>query len=130
MSAEELHDFYLRYVELANKRDFDRMDEFAHDEVIVNGSPVSRDEMVGFFRYHTTAVPDLHWEIQYVIVEGNRIASRLIDTGTPVQEWNGNVPTGASISIAETAFYEIEDGRFKVMWYMMDADALRQQLAG
>jgi predicted ester cyclase len=88
MTAEELRAFYLRYVELANNREFDRMHEFAHDDVIMNGTVVARGE------------------------------------------WNGLAPTGASVQFAETAFYQVVDGRFKVMSYLMDADTLRQQLAG
>jgi predicted ester cyclase len=130
MSTEELRDFYLRYVELANNRDFDRMDEFAHDELIMNGTPVARDDVVAALRQHTEAVPDLSWEVQDLLVEGDRIAARLIDRGKPVAEWNGLAPTGAKISIDETAFYRVQDGRFKVMWYTMDVDALRRQLDG
>jgi predicted ester cyclase len=130
MTTDELRNFYLRYVDLANNRDFDRMDEFAHDEVIMNGTPVARDDMVAAFRGHIDAVPDLSWEIQDLVVDGDRVAARLIDTGTPAREWNGLAPTGASVSFAETAFYQVQDGRFKVMWYMMDVDTLRQQLAG
>lgn len=129
MTSEELRDFYRRYVELANNRDFDRMDEFAHDEVIVNGTPVTRDDMVAEFRRHTDAVPDLSWEIQYLLVEGGHVAARLVDTGTPKQEWNGLAPTGATVSFAETGFYEVQNGRFKSMWYLMDIDSLRAQLA-
>lgn len=127
--SSELRDFYLRYVDLANKRDFDRMDEFVHDEVIVNGTPVARADMVAEFRRHTDAVPDLAWEIQDLVIEGDRIAARLLDTGTPVAEWNGLAPTGAAVSFFETAFYQVRDGRFATMWYLMDADTLRRQLA-
>lgn len=130
MTAEELRSFYLSYIDLANNRDFDRMDEFAHDEVIMNGVPVARDDVVAALRGHVAAVPDFLWEVQDLVVDGDRVAARLIDTGTPVLEWNGLAPTGASVSFTETAFYQVEDGRFKVMWYMMDVDALRQQLAG
>ncbi len=128
MTAEELRDFYRRYVELANNRDFDRMHEFAHDEVIMNGTAVSRDDMVAEFRRHTDAVPDMAWEIKELVVEGDRVAARLHDTGTPVGEWNGIAPNGATVSFAETAFYQVEDGRFKHMWYLMDVDSLRRQL--
>lgn len=55
MSTEELRDFYLRYIDLANKREYDRMVEFAHDEVIMNGAPVARDDMVREFHRHTDA---------------------------------------------------------------------------
>jgi predicted ester cyclase len=130
MSTEELRDFYLRYVELANKREFDRMADFAHEEVIMNGTPVKMADMVAEFYRHVEAVPDLHWEIQELVVEGDHLAARLIDTGTPVQEWNGLAPTGATVTFAETAFYQVQDGKFKVMWYLMDTDAVRRQLAG
>ncbi|MFD2357326.1 ester cyclase [Nonomuraea ferruginea] len=130
MSTEELRDFYLRYVDLANKREFHRMADFAHDEVIMGGTPVKRDDMVAEFYKHVEAVPDFHWEIQELVADGDRVAARLVDTGTPVKEWNGLAPTGASVSFAETAFYRVEDGRFKSMWYLMDADTVRRQLAG
>lgn len=128
MTPDELRDFYLRYVELANTRDFDRMAEFAHDEVFMNGTPVAREDMVAELRRHTDAVPDLSWEIQELLVDGNRVAARLIDTGTPVAPWNGLDPTGATVTFAETAFYEVVDGRFKHMWYLMDAAAVQAQL--
>ncbi|GII55873.1 hypothetical protein Pth03_42620 [Planotetraspora thailandica] len=130
MSAEELREFYGRYVEMANTRDFDGMRKLLHDEVILGGTPVAREAIITEFRKHTDAVPDIHWEVQELLVEGGHIAARALDTGTPVAEWNGLAPNGASISVAETAFYEVVDGRFKVMWYMMDVDALRQQLVG
>lgn len=104
------------------------MAEFAHDEVFMNGTPVAREDMMAEFRRHTDAVPDLSWEIQELLVDGNRVAARLIDTGTPVAPWNGLDPTGATVTFAETAFYEVVDGRFKHMWYLMDAAAVQAQL--
>ena len=130
MSTREVRDFYLRYVDLANKREFDRMADFAHEEVIMNGTPVRMADMVAEFYKHVEAVPDLHWEIQDLVVEGDRIAARLVDTGTPVKEWNGLAPTGASVSFVETAFYRLQDGKFKHMSYLMDTDSVRRQLAG
>ncbi len=129
MTTEDLRDFYLRYVELANAREFERMADFAHEEVVMNGALVKMADMVAEFHRHVDAVPDFHWEIEDLVVEGDRVAARLTDTGTPVKEWNGLAPTGASVTFAETAFYEVQDGKFKVMWYLMDADTVRRQLA-
>jgi predicted ester cyclase len=129
MTVEEIRDFYLRYVEVANTRAFDRLGEFVHDEVTQNGVPATREVVVASFRQHVEGIPDLKWEIQDLVIEGNRIAARLIDTGTPQREWLGLAPTGASVTFSECAFYEVRDGRFKHMWYMMDADAVRRQLS-
>ena len=130
MTTDELRAFYLRYVELANAREFERMADFAHEEVVMNGTRVRMSDMVAEFHRHVDAVPDFHWEVEDLLVDGNRIAARLTDTGTPVKEWNGLAPTGASVTFAETAFYQVQDGRFSVMWYLMDADGVRRQLAG
>lgn len=130
MTPEELRAFYQGYIDLANKREYHRMAEFAHDELILNGTPVKRDDMVAEFHKHTDAVPDFHWDIQDIIVQGDRIAARLVDTGTPIAPWNGFAPTGASVKFEEVGFYQIVDGRFKTMWYLMDVDLIRRQLAG
>ena len=129
MTTDELRDFYLRYVALANARQFERMAEFAHEEVVMNGTPVRMADMIAEFHRHVEAVPDLHWQVEDLVVEGGHIAARLTDTGTPVREWNGLAPTGASVSFTETAFYEVRDGRFAGMLYLMDTDAVRRQLA-
>ena len=128
-TSEDLREFYRGYVEMANTRDFDGMRELLHDEVYLGATAVPRDAIITEFRKHTDAVPDIHWEVQDIVIEGGRIAVRALDTGTPVAEWNGLAPTGRSIAIAETAFYEVVDGRFKRMWYLMDVDSLRTQLA-
>lgn len=94
MTAEELRGFQRRYVEVANNRDYDRMDELTHDELIIDGTPAARDDVVAALRRHTDAVPDLAWEIQDLLVDGDRVSARLTDTGTQVAEWHGLAPTG------------------------------------
>ncbi|MDW3844992.1 ester cyclase [Micromonospora sp. BRA006-A] len=49
---------------------------------------------------------------------------------SPVKEWNGLTPTGKSVAFTEIAFYRVQDGKFKFMSYLMDADSVRRQLAG
>ena len=86
-SAEELRAFYARYVEMANTRDFEGMRELLHDEVYLGATAVPRDAIIAEFRKHTDAVPDIHWEVQDIVIDGGNIAVRALDTGTPVAEW-------------------------------------------
>lgn len=130
MTAEELRDFVLRFFDMANEHDFDRMQEFTHETVIVNGVPVARPDMIAQFHGYATAVPDLTWDIQDLLVDGDRVAVRLTDSGTPVAQWLGLEPTGAAVSFTETAFYRIRDGRLEAMTFLVDFAALQQQLAG
>jgi len=128
MSGGDLRGFYRRYLEMLNAREFDRLDEFFHERVTMNGVPGSREQILASLREHTGAVPDLTWQLEELVVEGDRLAARLLDTGTPAQEWLGLAPTGAAVELTECAFYRVRDGRIEDSWYLMDAAAARRQL--
>ncbi|MGI3227623.1 ester cyclase [Streptomyces sp. GTA36] len=112
MSDSDLRAFYLRYVEQLNAHKFDGMDEFIDDRTTLNGEPATRDDLLAVQRRDVDAVPDLHWELKELLFDGDRLAARLINTGTPVKEWLGVAPTGASFEIVEYAIYQVRDGRF------------------
>ncbi|WNG87378.1 ester cyclase [Mycobacterium sp. ITM-2016-00317] len=129
MSDTDLRDFYRRYVAAANTRDFDRMDEFIGDEPAYYGEVRTREATVESLKAIIDAVPDFHWEVTDLLIMGNRLAARLINTGTPVKEWLGVTPTGRSFEITEYAVYEIQDGRFAYMSNVHDVEELERQLA-
>jgi predicted ester cyclase len=130
MSANDLHKRYHDYIEAINAREFHRMAEFAHETIVFNGEPVSRDDYVAAMLGHLDAVRDFVWQLDDLVVEGDRVAARLTDTGTPVKEWLGLPPSGNSVTFTEYAFYRFRDGRFEQMWYLLDARTVEQQLAG
>lgn len=128
MSATKLREFYERYLAALNAHEFDGMDEFINDRTTLNGEPATRDDLLTVQKQDVDAVPDLHWELQELLFDGNRIAARLINRGTPVKDWLGIAPTGASFEIIEYAVYEIRDGRFVHMTALHDAETMRRQL--
>jgi predicted ester cyclase len=128
VGQQELREFYARYVEQINAHGFDRMDEFISDRTTLNGEPATRDDLVAVQKADVDAVPDLHWEIEELLFDGDRLAARLVNTGTPVKEWLGVAPTGASFEIAEYAIYQVRDGRFVHMTALHDAGELLRQL--
>jgi predicted ester cyclase len=129
MSTTDLRAVYAEYLRAANAREWHRMAEFAHDTVIFNGETVSRDDYVAAMRQAVDSVPNLVWHLDDLVVEGDRVAARLTDTGTPVQEWLGLQPTGRDVTFTECAFYHFRDGRFEKMWYLLDARTIEKQLA-
>jgi predicted ester cyclase len=129
MSTDEIRAFYLRYIDALNAREFERLGEFVHDEVTLNGAPVARDQIVTELHAIIDAVPDFAWDLRDLIIEGDRLAARLVDTGTPGREWLGLAP-GTKGEFAECAFYVLVDGRLKVMWNQFDAQADRRHLGG
>lgn len=129
MSDSDSRAFYERYLKAMNAHEVDGMDEFIADRTTLNGEPATRDDLLAVQRHDVDAVPDLHWELKELLFDGDRLAARLINTGTPVKDWLGVPPTGASFEIVEYAIYQVRDGRFVHMTALHDAAELRRQLA-
>ena len=128
--SKDLHEVYRGYIDMLNSREFHRMDEFAHEQLTFNSEPVSRDDYVAAIEGHMAAVEGFVWRLDDLVIEGDRVAARLTDTGTPVAEWLGLQPTGRSVEFNEYAFYRFRDGRFDDMWYLLDAQKIQGQLEG
>ncbi|GAA0985903.1 hypothetical protein GCM10009555_062190 [Acrocarpospora macrocephala] len=130
MSDSALDNFYQRYIEVLNRHEFDRMVDFVEDHVTLNSMPSTRDEIIAVLSGITDAVPDFQWTTQEVVIDGNRLAARLINTGTPIKEWLGAKPNGNSFRIVEFAVYEVREGRFVHLSSVHDAESLHRQLTG
>jgi len=128
MANPDLRAFYDRYIAALNARDFDSVDGFIHDEVTLNGEPTTRDDIVAVLRGEVGSVPDLHWVLTNLIVDGDRLGAQLVNTGTPAREFVGVKPTGASFRVVEYAVYRVIDGRFKHMAAIHDAEEVKRQL--
>ncbi|WP_089952173.1 ester cyclase [Lentzea xinjiangensis] len=128
MSAAGLREFYEDHIEMLNAREFSRVREFVDDRITYFGEPATDDQVAAALTGEIEKVPDLRWELTDFAVDGDNIAARLINTGTPVKEWLGVAPTGASFEIVEYAIYKVRDGRFVHMTNLHDAGALERQL--
>ncbi|MFI6085623.1 ester cyclase [Streptomyces sp. NPDC051217] len=128
MSENAVRKVFERYIEALNAHDFDRMTEFVHDELVENGNPVTREDVIAELKGHGDAVPDFTWRVKDIAVDGDRVAARLFNKGTPAKEWFGVAPTGATVEYAEYSFHRVRDGRFYEMNYLIDAQAVQQQL--
>jgi predicted ester cyclase len=128
MSDFNIREWYDQYVAELNAHRFDGMDKYIADDVTLNSEPASRDILLEVQRAEVDAVPDLHWEVVEWLLDGDRIAIRAINTGTPTKEWLGVPPTGRSFEIVEYAIYEVRDRRFVHMSALHDASELRRQL--
>jgi predicted ester cyclase len=130
MSESALKTWYLQYVATLDGRELDKMDRFIADEVVLNGTPGRREDVVADMRSILDAVSDMRWEVDEVLIDRDRIAVRALNTGTPQKEWLGVPASGASFSIVEYAIYRVRDGRFVEMTNLHDsADILRQLAA-
>ncbi|MEV5496518.1 ester cyclase [Nonomuraea fuscirosea] len=128
MTDNDLRAWYMRYAAALNAHEFDGMDEFINDEVLLGGVPGTRDDVVDTLKGIVDAVPDIHWEVEELLLDRDGIAVRAINTGTPAKDWLGVPPTGASFKIVEYAIYKVRDGRFVHMTNLHDSAEMRRQL--
>ena len=75
-----------------------------------------------------TAFPDIHFTVEDIIVEGDKVAMRYTMTGTHKGEFKGIPPTNKKITALAIEIDHIVDGKFAEAWVQFDTLALLQQL--
>lgn len=66
------------------------------------------------------AFPDWFEEVQDLLVDGDKVVTRYLSTGTHRGEFYGLAPTGRRIAIREISIYRIERDRIVEQWCMLD----------
>lgn len=87
-----------------------------------------RDAFRAQWRKWQAAFPDLHFEVEDVIAEGNKVLTRWTLTGTHEGEFMDIPATGRAIRVSGMSFDIIEDGMIAEGFDGWDALGLRQQL--
>lgn len=80
--------------------------------------------MVGFHE----AFPDLCFEVEELIAEGDRVVARWTFRGTNRGVFQGQPPTGRTVVFTGTSTFRLQDGRIHQIWVNMDRHGLLQQL--
>jgi len=75
-----------------------------------------------------TAFPDLHFTIDDMVAEGNKVAMRITMTGTHKGEYMGAPPTNKKITIRAIAIERFAGGKIVEEWGQTDTLGLMQQL--
>ena len=75
-----------------------------------------------------TAFPDLHFEIEHLVAEGDTVAGRLTMTGTHEGLLMSMPPTGRSVRQNHMHFVRFRDGKAIEHWGVRDDMTMLQQL--
>lgn len=128
MIQDQLADRYRGYIACLNRQDWANLQDFVHADVCYNGKRIGlsgyREMLEGDFR----AIPDLFFDIELLICEPPRVASRLQFNGTPKGELFGLPVNGRKVQFAENVFYEFRDGKIGNVWSIIDKAAIEAQL--
>jgi predicted ester cyclase len=130
MTKDDLSDIYRGYIACVNKQDWPNLGQFVHEEVHYNGKRIGlsgyRAMLEGDFR----SIPDLYFNIQLLISEPPRIASRLSFDCTPKGILFGLSVNGKRVFFTENVFYEFRNERIEKVWSVIDKAAIEAQLLG
>lgn len=119
---------YRAYLACLDERRFGDLAEFVHDPVVHNDRTLTLAEFQDLLRRDAAEIPDLHYAVERLVVQGDQVACRIRFDCTPAASFRGIPPTGQRISFVEHVFYRYEDGRIAQMWSVIDMDAIREQL--
>ncbi|MFD5828480.1 ester cyclase [Lentzea sp. NPDC060358] len=92
------------------------------------GTPAGIDGYLGTVAFLRSAFPDLDVQIEDLVVSGERVAVRVLATGTHRGEILGIAPTGRTVAFRAFDFHQIADGKIAGTWHLEDFFALRHQL--
>ena len=106
---------------------FGDLAEFVHDSVVHNDRTLTVAEFQDLLRRDAAEIPDLHYDIELLVIDGEQVACRIRFACTPAS-FRGLPPAVRPISFVEHVFYRYRDGRIAQIWSMIDMDAIRDQL--
>lgn len=128
MGEANLTEVYRDYIACLNQQDWSQLDRFVHDDVRRNGQRLGLSGYRAMLERDFHEIPDLHFDIQLLISEPPRIASRLAFNCTPKAKFLGLDINGRRVSFTENVFYEFREGKIWQVWSIVDKAAIEAQL--
>jgi steroid delta-isomerase-like uncharacterized protein len=119
------------YEEIWNQGRLEVADEIFAAAYVHPGQPVPGPAGVkAHVERYRRAFPDIHFTIEDLLAEGDRVVARLTFRGTHLGPLDGVAATGRRVEVRAIGIFQAQDGRFIRHWGVFDALALRWQLAG
>jgi steroid delta-isomerase-like uncharacterized protein len=121
--VEANKELYRHYIEdLWNKRNPAAADRYLAPDYIEHNAnlPPGLEGRKKFVATVLAAFSDYHAEIQEVIAQGDRVAARVVWTGTQDGEYQGRPPTHKKLRFSTADFFRIADGKIAEHWDVVD----------
>ena len=128
MAPTELANIYRDYIACLNRQDWRALGQFVHDDAVHNARPLGLAGYRVMLEQDFRDIPDLRFNIDLLISEPPRIASRLKFDCTPIGTFLGLSVNGRRVSFCENVIYEFDDGKIRQVWSIVDKAAIEAQL--
>ena len=120
------------YEEVWAKGNLDVADELFADDYVRHdfragnpSGPEGQKQIAAAFR---SAFPDLTWEIDFILADGDFVAGRWTATGTHLGPWAGIDATGRPMRFSAINVFRFENGKVVELWNHRDDLGLMEQL--
>jgi steroid delta-isomerase-like uncharacterized protein len=132
MSIEENKKIVQRYQEIYNSNDLDSLTEVVSEDLltpkIMPGIPTGIEGAKAAHRIMLAGFPDYQTSIDDIFAEGDKVAARIIMSGTNSGSFMGIPPTGKHVSFTGIYIARIANGKIVEHWGEEDGVSLLQQL--
>lgn len=129
MTPSRLADLYRAYVACLNARAWGSLERFVDAEVRRNGERLGLAGYRAMLERDVLEIPDLRYDVQLLVSEPPRLASRLRFDCTPRGRFLGLDVGGRRVSFAENVLYELRGERIAEVWSVIDRAAIEEQLS-
>ena len=120
------------YDEVFNKKNRAAIDEFIDPNHVDHAAPpgtpgglAGAKQTIGMY---LTAFPDLHFTVEDMIAEGDKLVARLTVRGTQQGAFMGIPPTGKHVTVTAIDISRMAGGKSVEHWIEMDTLGMMQQL--
>jgi steroid delta-isomerase-like uncharacterized protein len=121
------------YEEVWAKGNVDVADELFADDYVRHdfrpGNPTGPEGQKEIARAFRAAFPDLAFDIDFLIADGEFVAGRWTASGTHLGPWGGVAATGKPMRFSAINVFRFSDGKVVELWNHRDDLGLMQQLA-
>jgi predicted ester cyclase len=117
-----------RWLAAGDSGDLEAFDEFLHGDVVVHAprglSTDSREAEKQVWREALEAMPDLHHEVQEVLVQRNVEMARVIVTATLRRDFAGVSGGGRSLRMDQAVICHLDGDKIAEAWEIADVGSL------
>jgi predicted ester cyclase len=132
MSTEENKAIARRSMELINQKDIAGIDQL-YAPTYTRHDPnsiwvVNREDYKEDVKILTTVFPDLHFTVEDLVAEGDKVVCRFSIFGTHGNPWRGLPATGKEVRVTGMCISRIVESKVIEDWFNTDIFSIGQQL--
>jgi steroid delta-isomerase-like uncharacterized protein len=118
--------------EILNQGRLERADELVLEDFVeldpLPGQSQGREGLIAVIRQMRSSFPDMHWRVEEMIAEGEKVTTRFTWMGTQQGPFLGIPPTGRHITVKGVVIDRLVGGKMADSRILMDTLGMMQQL--